>query len=239
MSDSLLFDAAGNDKIVFSNGNFAMTGAFTYGIVLKRTADANYDVLLSFELGATDYYFQVDNNGRFFAANVASIYFQQDGDPILNVADGWAMAVVTKAAGTVIQKLYLYKYSANNWSRTTATGGTTQANLTGLSAVKVGDQTDTIDLAASVLIAGFWDSELTESQIDTLITGTQAWINLSPDELFRLDSMSAISSETGTGTETSRTGTTLDVGDAPSGWADVSAPASTSGPRNVLLIGAG
>lgn len=239
MPDSLLFATATHDRITFSNGNFAMTGAFSLGIVLQRTVNGAYNVMLSFELGATDYYFVLDNNGRVYTSNVADIYYQlPSGDPIVLTTDGWVLLVTTKAAGTVIPKLYTYEYTPNSWLRTTATASATQANVSGLSAITIGDKNASADLPASVVIAGFWDSELSQAQIDTLPAGTQAWIDLAPDELFRLNSMSTISSLTGTGAETSRTGTTVDTGDAPSGWTDPGVTTG-SGPRNLLLTGVG
>lgn len=218
MPDSLLFDG-NDDKIVFSLGNFAATGAYSIGIILKRTSDAAYHEFWYVD-AATDLELFYDNNGRPDLYLTTDHYFQSGADPILAAADGWALQVVTKAAGTVTPKSYLYKYTAAGWTRSTAT--VTLANISTPVSLVVGDNSSgSITAPGNILLVGVWDSELSQANIDTLITGTQAWVDLAPDELFRFDTTGTITSLTGTGAETSRVGTTLDAGDAPSGWVDM------------------
>jgi hypothetical protein len=236
MPDSLLFDGI-DDRITFTMGSLLFTGAWTFGYVLKKTStgESNYGLDV---YGTNRRAIGTDNNGRAF---VSGIYMQgAGGDPILLSSDGWGIMVCRKAAGTVVPTFSLYKFDSNVWAHSTSTAAATFANSSALANIYVGNiQEGTIPFEGNILIAGFWDSQLSQASIETLKNGTQTWIDLAPQELLRLNTTSSITATVGTSTESARTGTTLDAGDAPAGWADVAAPATGTGPRNVLMVGVG
>jgi hypothetical protein len=130
---------------------------------------------------------------------------------------------VTKATGTVAPRLHLYNYGTQTWTH--ANSASTAADGAGpASNIRIGHFNSSSYWQGNILIAGVWDTVLTDTQIEALITGHQAWIDAAPKEAFRLDKLSGIVSmaPSGTSTEVSRVGTTVDIGDAPAGWVEPS-----------------
>jgi hypothetical protein len=139
----------------------------------------------------------------------------------ITVAQGWQLLAWTKATGSVAPQSYRYVYDTTTWTRVAS--GTSQANSsTPATQFQIGGGNSASFWDGNILIAGVWNTVLSQATIDTLIIGYQDWIDAAPVEAWRLDSMSALQSfgTTGTADESSRTGTTLDTGDVPAGWDD-------------------
>ncbi len=129
-------------------------------------------------------------------------------------ADGWVLAVVTKAAGSTFPRFHAYKAGA--WAHedyslvpradlNTAAGGKVEFGRLGTSAT-LGD----LDLA----VAGVWSSVLSDADIETLVANwaTQDWADLSPQALWDFGQAS----------------TATNVTDLTSGGADQSAIVGTT-----------
>lgn len=224
MADSLLFDGA-DDEIHFGIGDFVGSGAFSYVMIMKKTGeDGEYHIPGNLK-GTTSYVHWVDSTNRFYT-QVGGTSNYPGSDCSVTVADGWVLIGYTKPTGSAVGNHHHYNYGSETWLH--PAGGTALNSCSVLTESWFGMSWESgYPTPMNLLIAGVWDSELSSANIETLITGTQAWIDLGPEELWRFDTMSSISSLTGSSTETSRVGTTLDTGVAPSGWTDVLNPAPT------------
>ena len=218
MADSLTFDGV-DDYIQFSAGAIDGTGALTVVAIVKMTANAtSFRELLGWN--SMDAVWGVNNQ------NPASpIWFPEDGpytyDFTWTAEENWVLLGLSKIDGGPVQpRLHKYVYDTDTWTHTQP-GNDISVELPACTSVKIGATgTPGNFMNASFLIMGWWDSVLADGDIETLIPGTDAWVDLSPAEAWRFNTMSAIDSLTGTSTETTRVGTSLNSGDAPAGWDD-------------------
>ena len=134
----------------------------------------------------------------------------------------WYILTATKATGTVTPRFHVYNYSTGAWTH--SAGSTTSANIT-TTALCLGSADTSGWWPGNILVAAAWNTDFSDGAVEALNlhVGLPQWVASSPQEGWRLDTMSAIQSfgVVGTADEASRVGTTLDTGDAPSGWADV------------------
>jgi hypothetical protein len=105
----------------------------------------------------------------------------------LTVADGWCLVAVTKATGTVappFHKVVLSSGTATDEddNPTVANSGTPTTKATmGRTLANAGP------LNGDFAVAGVWNTVLTDTQVESLMTSRQAWLDLSPAGLWRLN----------------------------------------------------
>lgn len=228
MADSLLFDGV-DDYIHFTAGGIVGTGALTCVAIAKITSDtSSYRNFVGWN--ALDAVFGLDNSASSHLA-----WYPVDGPAIstltVTAADGWTVVGLSKPDGAASAvKFHKFPYGGA-WTHESDSPGLA-VELAACTRVILGARGDLAGnfMNANILIAGWWDSELADATIETLSAGTDAWVAAAPAEAWRLDTTSAISSLAGTSTEAARVGTSLDSGDAPTGWADAGGPPQTLRP---------
>jgi hypothetical protein len=222
MPDSLIFDGV-DDKIEFAIGGGASLGPLSFVAILKRISDSVnwHSVMTRHTSGASpvDQYF-FDAGNQFILWNE----FSEDSSAYTVLGtEGWVLIAHTRPSGSSAGRFHKYRWDTSAWTH--QAGDTSVSIVTSVSGgkFKFGTYNNSDYGNFSLLVAGWWNSELSDANIETLIGGLSAWTNLSPVEAWRFDRTSAISAfgTSNTADETSRVGTTLDTGDAPSGWVDI------------------
>jgi len=212
MPDSVDFSTA-DDYREFSPGNIAGNGALSL-IAICKPVGATLD-------GLYHWFFNINNIAAGFGIVNAQLEVYDGTSERVAITvpaiDEWYLIGVTKAAGTVTPRFHLYRYSTTTWTHTN--GGGTIVNFPALTQLTLPHLlTETFD--GNLLIAGIWDSELSDATIETLELGKASWVTAAPDEAWRFNTAGTITPFVGTSTQTNQQGGTLDVGDAPAGWSD-------------------
>ena len=226
MADSVIFDGA-DDRIVIGGLPASLgSGAMTILFIVKADVWNSYQQIQAWN--AIDAGLMCNNASpkNLTAGNGAGNYgVSQFG---MTETD-WVLIGWGKAAGTVVAQFHKYVYATNTWTHSGPVGGTVTDSLPALTSMLIGESSAFPGSGfhdGNILIGAIWNSKLTDPQVEALNLTKQAWIDAAPAVGIRFDSASAISGGVfaGTATQTSRTGTTLDVGDVPTGpagtWSD-------------------
>ena len=230
MPDSLIFDGS-DDRIVIGGLPSSLgSGAITILAIVKADAWNSYQQIQAWN--AIDAGLMVNNNspenlaaGPMTGNNASSQFTMTEL--------GWVLIGWCKAAGTVVPQFHKYVYATNAWIHSPSTGNNPADNLPALTSMWIGESSAFPGSGfhdGNILTFGIWNSKLSDAAVEALAFSKQAWIDSAPAVGIRFDSASAISGGVfaGTATQTSRTGTTLDVGDAPTGpggtWTDTAGP---------------
>ena len=221
MPDSLVFDGV-DDFIRFSPGSADGTGAYTVVVIAKIVDSATFTNFFGFN--------NIDALFGKMNTDPAEMVVHPGNDPVLSSftidsADNWCVFGFSKADGVgQLGRFHRYIYDTTTW---THSAGVQLAGplpeLAACTRIVLGARGDVAGnfFNGNMLIAGWWDSELSDGDIENLADNQQAWVDAAPEEAWRLDTTSTITPFVGTSTEAARTGTTLDPGDAPSGWSDI------------------
>lgn len=216
MPDSILFNG-GTDQITFGMGTWAGTGAFTFAVVFKRTVESGAYTQIMEAAGTVRF------TDVFEPANRPYVTANSNQDlpstfPTIVIADGWMLWAFAKATGSDAGRHNFYKWSTTTWLDDPGNAAIT--SMTAGSGVQF--SVPALPYGGNILIAAAWDSQLSDADIHTLIGGKPSWSIQAPKEAWRFDTLAAIPTFAagGTSTQTSRTGTTLGSGDAPTGWTD-------------------
>jgi len=231
MPDSLLFNGTTN-YIRFGPGTIVGTGPLTVVFIVKISTDAaDFKNFLGWN--ATDGFFQMGNAnprplGTYTGANLESSAFT------VSATEGWiVVGFSVDDTGANIGRFHKFVYGGA-WTH--SAGDTNNINdLAACTAIYIGAHTaGTANFfPGNILIAGWWDSQLTDVAIEALAANQAAWVAAAPTAAWRFDTLSPISSFVGSSNEVSRVGTTLDAGDAPAGWVDL----TVAGPGDNPPIG--
>ena len=220
MPDSLLFDGS-NDEIEVGPGGIIHTGPLTAVAIFKiPSASSTYDIILGLDStgDSADFGLSDDNPPKGFWNSGVGV----ESSPTISftAAEGWCLLAYSKPDGsTVTSRWHKYVYNTDTWTHENETSpGESAGSITGASLGIAND--GGARFAGNLLIVGWWNSNLSDGAIEALVTGKQAWIDASPAEAWRCDTMSTITSFVGSSAETSRIDTSLDTGDAPAGWSD-------------------
>lgn len=216
MPDSLLFDGV-DDVRTYSPGNVAGSGALTVVCVVKPDATSHYQFIQSFNLSSRSGCSLVDTEEFRVNDNVT----EPSGGPTITTGEWWLLGM-TRAAGSTTPRYHTYRYSTTTWAHSNWAG--TMANFPATTSIRFGFSAGE-QFQGSLLIAGIWDSELSDGTMETLEADTASWTTAAPDEAWRFDTVGTITPFVGTSTQTASTGGTLDTGDAPAGWSDGAAVA--------------
>lgn len=222
-----------SDDLRFAKGGWSATGALTIAVLVKRTANATWDSLVaahtSGNVGTCGFELTDASGGNF--NNRLSYFAGGSGDAANNAnqalvaADGWAIAVVRKAAGTTIPDFHLFKLGTATWA--TAPAGTSAPNAASSAGgdIRIGSY-ESVDWAAMRLaLAAVWDSQLSQVQVEALATGltTAAWTGhaVAPKAVWEFN-QAVVTTDVvdlvGTSTQSVRDGTSVVTGDDPPGW---------------------
>ena len=228
MADSLILDGA-DDKIIVGGlpANLG-SGAMTTIFIVKADVWNSYSVI--FNVNALDGGLQMNNDSpeKLVAGIMTANYgVSQFG----HTETGWLLLGYGKATGQVPAQFHKYNYATNAWLHSGPVGGNVSDNLPAATSLRIGESAAFPGSGfwdGNMLIGAIWNSLLSDAAVEALAFSKGAWEAAAPAVGIRFDSASALSVFAGTATQTSRTGTTLDVGDVPTGpggtWTDVSGP---------------
>lgn len=221
MADSLLFNGT-SDYVIMSPGTIVGSGsAFSAVLIVKIASDvAAYRNFLGWN--ATD-----SGLPALDTVSGGPLVAYTGGNGVrsafnCSASEGWMLVGYTQTDpnGAPGNRFHKYVYGGS-WFH--SDGDTNTLDLLPACTRVVfgvnGDLTNS-PFAGNILIGGWWDSALSDGQIEALSASKAAWVAAAPKEAWRFDRTSTISSLIGSSAETSRVGTTLDAGDAPAGWVD-------------------
>jgi hypothetical protein len=106
-------------------------------------------------------------------------------DPPDNV---WVLAVITKASGTVFPRLHTYNYATTTWTHTNTNNAMANGTLTADSVYLGGGSGNFLD--GYIAAAGIWTTALSDGDCETMEAALQAWADLNPAWLVRLNQAS-------------------------------------------------
>lgn len=143
----------------------------------------------------------------------------------LSSSDGWILVAVTKATGSNHPRFHAYRYSDNSWLfHAAGNGGSAVANGTAPGAsgfVNIGgDAGGSTDwFAGDIAVAGIWNSNLADAQIENLPFSLQAWFQVMPTGLWTFDqsatSQKVVDISGGGANESSLVGTSVSTNSVP------------------------
>ena len=216
MPNSLLLDGV-DDYIRFTAGGADGLGSFTVVVAAKLVADeAAYKNFVG--LNASDSLFGTNNLSPH---NLAAFYAAGGGAVSTFTApasDGWCIYAYGRDNDST-GRFHKYVFDTDTWTHEANGSFLNEGAITDIWIGRTGDNQSYMD--ANFLIAGWWNSNLSDGAIEALESTTASWVAAAPAELYRFDTLGAITSLTGTSTEAARVGTSLDPGDAPNGWVDI------------------
>ncbi|HEU4543052.1 MAG TPA: hypothetical protein VFR23_18115 [Jiangellaceae bacterium] len=179
-----------DDEVVCSTGALSsLTGAnVTVVAVMRRNVNSAWHGIWSMNDSVDGY-----SGWGLLLTDTGKPYIQNDGagpsSMSVTTSDGWVVIGYSKAAGTATARFHKYGYAANSWSH--VNGDATQADGSAGGAsgkAKFGTYNGGADrLNGDIVMAGVWNSVLTDTQIETLAHSLQAWYSLAPSALWMLD----------------------------------------------------
>lgn len=218
--DSLLFDGT-DDQITCAVGGTPTFGPGTIASIFKYDESGGDAALLA---SAWEQGIKWDGNLHLLWDGGG----QEFGSVLLG--SEWYLGVLTKATGTVLAREHLYRYSTSSWTHTNLGG--TSPNIAPGASTFLGSAGGGSFFKGNLLITAAWNTDTADAAVEAwnLQSNRAAWDTAAPLEGWYCNTMSAISSfgTVGTADETGRTGTTLDVGDVPAGWAEDGIPVSVA-----------
>lgn len=208
-----------SDVITLSIGTLGtLTGALTMAAIVNRTK-SDYAAVIDISTGTTQ---RVGLEGSNSATldYIAGSYFP-NGPIAWPTTDGWDVIGYCKASGTAAPRAHKYRYSTGVWTHTN--NGSNAGNPTAGNTVRIGDMAGLNEkFGGDIAIIGIWKRQLSDVEFETLESGLQAWVDLTPDALWRLDQASTatpVNDLTGNGAnQTAISGTTVVSGVEPPGF---------------------
>lgn len=213
MPDSLLLDGV-DDFRQFSKGDWAGSSGWTVAAIYKPLESSSPSRFLPIISGTSG------SNWAFLRSVSDTINYyngtlDENGNTI--PINQWVLVANTKAAGAAIPQFHIYDYEVQSWD--SGSYASVATNMTPNSDAVFGSGYDE-PYNCNLLIAGLWDTNLSITTLEGMISTKQSWIDAAPDLGIRFDSAGTLTPFAGSSTQTGQTGGTLDTGDAPVGWTD-------------------
>jgi hypothetical protein len=177
-----------------------------------------------------------NNNAGFVGAYASATYTRGIGESSLNLygpndfssgvgpltQGNWYVVAVTKSSSTMPWRMHFWAYNATpggSFTHAVAVGAGNQGNGSTITELRLGAN-GTAQSNGLIAVAGIWTSELTDVQIDTLVSvNLSAWSALGPAELISLENWNGSSGATvpvGTSGFSAATGTVSSGANPPS-----------------------
>lgn len=218
-----------NDSIHMSIGSCNRNaGNTTWLVLMKKLTDAAWQAIMGLHssAGTAVQGWEINTgNLQYWDLDVAGETIGPSSptpnDTRITVANGWVIMGASKVTGTQAGHFHRYIFSTADWNR--GNGGTmVDGNSPGATGtVRFGEWQGGDDFNGNIAVAGIWDRVLTDTEVDALTTGLQAWVDSTPVGLwaFNQDSVAtAVEDITGNGANQSAiTGTSVDA-DVPAGF---------------------
>lgn len=209
----------GSQRVVVTPGGTVgldLNDACTFAALAKRTNNNSWDALIAgrhSSLGAV-WVLELPNRSvvgfDMFLADDGSVFVDSTID--VTTTDGWAVLVVTMPSGTGAITRFSRGILGGAWTHTTpaTTRGSALGAMNAGGHINIGayeDSGGSMDGFDGYLAAvAVFDKSLTQTEVETLDNSLQAWVDLSPVELWRPGD-ATVDSLVGTSTQSSAAGT--------------------------------
>lgn len=246
------FTAASSHLIQTTIGGNNFVSPITIAAIVKRGSDGVDQCIYRAGSGAGAAW-------AFFArtTNKVVIWNQttQQGPSVMTLlaADGWCLMAVSKTAGTTTARFHKYVFSTNTWTHEDAT--TTIADpTTPASNCWLGSQGASTYWNGDIEIIGTWNVAMTDAQTESLAFNLASWYAPAAPKglwpLYQQATSQKVLDISGNGAnESSITGTAVSTSSVPvfsyglhvgsATRQPAAAGGGVSGPRDLLLMGAG
>lgn len=181
-----------NDGIELGKGAVNGTGALSVAVLCSRGRDASVDYVFSYSDAATGgksgLGFEADNSVRWEDGTVGGAW---SASVKLTVAEGLAILVVTKAAGSTVPRFHKKLLSGGGWVH--SDGWRAVANAAASTRLEIGNwNTVSNFFLGKVAVAAAWDSVLSDANVESLFatSATADWLALNPAGLWQLNQLS-------------------------------------------------
>jgi hypothetical protein len=212
-----------DDQITLSTGALASVdgGPITVAAIVKLAAVDGAVFWAGSTSAQADRRFAVEASTTWFYDTSSGNFQSLFG---ASTAENWTVIAATKADGTSTPRGHKYVFGTGVWSHVNAAGTLVDAGSgPGAGGVLLlsGGGTSVV-LSGRLAVVGVWTSALSDGEIERLNRSLQAWRDLLPAALWRLDqaAVTPLVDLTGGGAnETAIVGTNVVVGDDPPGFA--------------------
>lgn len=185
---SRLFDGV-DDQIQTALGNCDIdAGPSSIVAIIRRGADGSWDqVLGTHDSGGSGFHLRLElTDGNVFE------YGASGGLPTspftVLTAENWLLIAGTKATGTVTPRGHKYVYDTDTWTHSDFGAATGDGSAPGAGGtVRFGSWQNDDYLTGDFLVAGMWDRQLGDDEIETLAFTLQSWYASNPVGLWLLD----------------------------------------------------
>lgn len=232
------FDWTASEKVACSLGSVGVFGPGTAAAIIKIDDLTATKVMLG--AGTAD-----PNSWAFYVDTDESINFWNGSGAATTGASAvttgnWYLVALTKASGSVAARFHIYNYSTRAWSHADAAA---IAN-SGTPATTIwvgGDVGGGVNncFGGDMQVAGYWNTALTDDQVEALANDTLAWARAKPTAWWTLsqpvvtDALVDVSG--GGANESSRTGTLVSVGNPNFDQPPMVVPVPPSPSRGLVL----
>lgn len=220
---ALTFDGV-SDILFQSVGSVTAIGALTVAVAMRINEDVERAGFFLLSTSADGFLSQLERRGSGNTNPLAlglGSDFATGSDPAVTftVSDSWCVVAATKAAGTVAPRFHKVPIVSGSavHSGSSATIGNSAGTQSKIRWANFGDGDINQFTQGDFICGGWWNSVLTDLNVESLATGLAAWPALSPAAFWVFDSVSSINDYVGTANETSRVGTTVSPSPHPFG----------------------
>lgn len=206
------FTAASSEKVTLSLGSTAALTAATIAGVVRRTTTGVFSSIVAagnnpngWELGFRD------TNTLMLWNGSAEVHTTSTFTSAV-----WYFVCATKASGTTTPRFHWFDYSTSTWTHENASGTLANGSAPATNVWLGASNNGTGDfMNGDIQAAAYWNSELTDAQVETLAQTFDSWRDLSPTDYWAVNQgtvTEAVFDEVGTANQTAITGTTLSTG---------------------------
>lgn len=211
-----------NDRITVAIGSIGVFGGTTFAAILRKLTSSSGIV---FYAGVTNI-----SSGRWnlqFSANTPALQCAASvllaPSITLPSSEGWALIAVSKASGTAPARFHEFDFGTGIWTHETTTGSIANSGVPSTSAFFGANPSGSSALGMDIRIAAFWNTILSDANVETLVTSEDAWAELSPTALWPFTQSSPatpLQDIVGASDQTAITETSVTDTEVP--WTDVS-----------------
>lgn len=215
------FDGS-NDRITVAIGSIGAFGGTTIAMIMRKLTTSSG---IAFYAGTTTI-----SSGRWnlqFSTNTPVLQCAASSllAPSITVppAEGWALVAVSKASGTSPARFHEFDFGTEIWTHETTVSSIANSGSPSTSGFFGASPSGGSNLAMDLRIAAFWNTILSDANVETLVTSEDAWAELSPTALWPFTQASpatALQDIVGASDQTAITETSVTDTEVP--WTDVS-----------------
>lgn len=199
------------------NAATAANGAWTIAVITKPMALNTFRVVVAVGNGITDLALWTTSSG-----GVQAVVNGFDAPIALPLVENeWFLIAITKTSGVATPRGHAYRYSTGTWTHLDS-ANTLEGKAGSVSLIELGRTNNDWFYVGYIAVAGVWTTALSDTQIETLETDLQAWLDTGAVAVWPLNQESVatpVVDITGGGAnQTAQSGTAVVLGDDPPGF---------------------